>query len=227
MNQFFRFPHTPHIVWLGNQNPRDDKILSLEENKELLSGSVSVEEKLDGANLGISLDSNGDIQIQNRGQYLVKPFDGQFSRLNAWIMQHQNALSTLIGEQLILFGEWCAAQHSLDYKSLPDWFIAFDVYDKINKKFWSVSQRNELAKELNLFTPTTLFHGAATIQKLLNIINSPSEYRNGNMEGIIIRKDSTQWNEFRAKIVRPDFTQSIDTHWSKKHLAWNKMNTNY
>ena len=31
-----------------------------------------------------------------------------------------------LGDRLILFGEWCAAQHSLDYETLPDWFLAFD-----------------------------------------------------------------------------------------------------
>ncbi|QEY18284.1 DNA ligase [Cellvibrio sp. KY-GH-1] len=227
MNQFFRFPHTPHVAWLGKENPRDDKVLSPEENKELLSGRVIIEEKLDGANLGISLDSNGEIQVQNRGRYLAKPFSGQFSRLNAWLTQHQNALSKALDEQLIIFGEWCAAKHSLDYQNLPDWFIVFDIYDKANEKFWSICRRNELAQELNLSTPKCLFHGTTTIPQLLETLNSSSEYRDGNMEGIIIRKDSSQWNELRAKLVRPDFTQNIDSHWSKNHLIWNKLSSGY
>ncbi|NLZ78249.1 MAG: DNA ligase, partial [Gammaproteobacteria bacterium] len=27
MSDFFRFPHTPHIDWLGEGMPRDDKVL--------------------------------------------------------------------------------------------------------------------------------------------------------------------------------------------------------
>lgn len=227
MSYFFRFPHTPHVIWLGAESPREDKVLSLEENKELLSGSVSIEEKLDGANLGISFDANGEIQAQNRGQYLARPFSGQFSRLNAWLTQHQNALSKILEKQLIIFGEWCAAKHSLDYQNLPDWLIVFDVYDKTNKKFWSVSRRNKLAQELSLFTPNCLFHGTTTIPQLLEALDTSSVYRDGNIEGIIIRKDSSQWNELRAKLVRPDFTQNIDAHWSKNHLVWNKLNSVY
>ena len=25
MDEFFRFPHTPHITWLGSDKPRDDQ----------------------------------------------------------------------------------------------------------------------------------------------------------------------------------------------------------
>ncbi|MGV3590570.1 MAG: DNA ligase, partial [Gammaproteobacteria bacterium] len=28
MDEFFRFPHTPHIAWLGAGMPRDDKVLA-------------------------------------------------------------------------------------------------------------------------------------------------------------------------------------------------------
>jgi len=66
MNDFFRFPHTPHIVWLGNGIPRDDKVLSPQEADTLLLYEVIVEEKLDGANLGISVSQEGYVRAQNR-----------------------------------------------------------------------------------------------------------------------------------------------------------------
>jgi hypothetical protein len=43
---FFRFPHTPHLAWLGQAPPRDDKVLSAAEAKSLLAGEVAVDEKL-------------------------------------------------------------------------------------------------------------------------------------------------------------------------------------
>jgi hypothetical protein len=54
MTDFFRFPHTPHLAWLGDPPLRHDKQLSLQEAKSLLSSEVLIEEKLDGANLGFS-----------------------------------------------------------------------------------------------------------------------------------------------------------------------------
>ena len=87
MVDFFRFPHTPHIAWLAKGEPRDDKVLSPTESQSLLSHVVVVEEKLDGANLGFSLDAHGQVQAQNRGQYLQEPFSGQFARLPDWLAQ--------------------------------------------------------------------------------------------------------------------------------------------
>ena len=53
MTDFFRFPHIPHLAWLGSDQPRDDKVLPTAEANVLLSGEVVLEEKLDGANLGV------------------------------------------------------------------------------------------------------------------------------------------------------------------------------
>jgi hypothetical protein len=55
---FYRFPHTPHLSWLGEGTPRDDKVLPPTEAKALLAGEVVVEEKRDGANPGLSLGSD-------------------------------------------------------------------------------------------------------------------------------------------------------------------------
>ena len=82
MTEFFRFPHTPHLAWLGHDEPRGDKRLSHAQAHELLSDDVVVAEKIDGANLGFSLDDSGRLRVQNRGQYLVEPFHGQFTRLS-------------------------------------------------------------------------------------------------------------------------------------------------
>ena len=115
---FFRFPHTPHLAWLGEGSPRDDKVLSPNELSGLLAGDVVVEEKLDGANVGLSLAPDGSLRAQNRGQYLAELYDGQFARLPAWLAQHDKAMRSVLTPNLILFGEWCAACHSLDYAAL-------------------------------------------------------------------------------------------------------------
>ena len=88
MTPFFRFPNTPHIRWLAGGSARGDKILSEPEVADLLSGEVTVEEKVDGANIGVSLDDAGRLRAQNRGQFLEEPFRGQFSRLPAWLTEH-------------------------------------------------------------------------------------------------------------------------------------------
>ena len=152
MTDFFRFPHTPHISWLAGGEPRDDKVLPPNEALELLNVDVVVEEKLDGANLGISLSPDSELRVQNRGQYLHAPYAGQFARLPDWLLLHGEKLRAALAANdsggLMLFGEWCAARHSLGYDRLPDWFLLFDVYDRSQGRFWSAPRRNELAAAL-------------------------------------------------------------------------------
>jgi len=226
MSDFFRFPHTPHIDWLGDGMPRDDKVLTEPEIEALLAQPIRVEEKLDGANLGISLRATGELRAQNRGQYLLEPFAGQFSRLNSWLGQHQYALCDNLQSDWIVFGEWCAARHSLDYDNLPDWFVVFDVYDRTEQKFWSCARRNALAEKLGLAVVPTLYQGAATLPELKELLaHASSRYREGNPEGIVMRQDSELWCEARAKLVRADFAQSIEEHWRSRAIEWNDVRT--
>ncbi len=54
---FFKFPSTPHLALLGDVEIRGDKVMSELERAEFLCHEFAVEEKVDGANLGISFDS--------------------------------------------------------------------------------------------------------------------------------------------------------------------------
>lgn len=223
-DDFFRFPHTPHLAWLGEDSPRDDKVLQSSEVAALLTGDVVVEEKLDGANVGLSLASDGGLRAQNRGQYLAEPHAGQFARLPAWLAQHGEGLLAVLKPNLILFGEWCAAGHSLDYAALPDWLLLFDVYDRSTGRFWSSARRNALASCAGLAVVRQVLQGKTTLTALKQLVATrPSHYRQGPMEGVVIRRESTDWCEARAKLVRSGFTQAIDTHWRKRAIEWNRI----
>ena len=224
MSDFFRFPHTPHIDWLGEGMPRDDKVLNEAEVEAILAQPLRIEEKLDGANLGISMRENGELRAQNRGQYLLEPYAGQFSRLTSWLAQHRYALCDNLTSDVILFGEWCAARHSLDYDNLPDWFVVFDVYDRSEQKFWSCERRNALAAKMGLAVVPTLYQGQTTLDELKTLLNTvSSQYRQGTPEGIVMRHDSELWCEARAKLVRADFAQSIEEHWRSRAIEWNDV----
>ena len=224
MTDFFRFPHTPHIAWLAAGTPRDDKVLSPEEGDALLAHAVVVEEKLDGANMGISFGPDGVLRVQNRGQYLNKPFGGQFARLQEWLAVREDTFFDALGDQLILFGEWCAAQHSLDYDGLPDWFMAFDVYDRQTGRFWSTRRRHELAQKLGVREVPRVSQGHTELPVLIEWVKSHrSHYREGSLEGVVIRHEDDDWLLQRAKLVRPDFVQSIEEHWRSRALQWNRV----
>ena len=198
MTEFFRFPHTHHLIWLGDGEPRGDKVLPAHEVEVMLQHELIIEEKLDGANLGISLDNAGELQAQNRGSYLERPFNGQFSRLNSWIGQYEFAL--------------------------PDWFLLFDVYDRSEGKFWRVARRNAFAQLLGLALVPELGRGQFTRKSLTQFLEQATScYRAGQVEGIVLRLDSPLWNEERAKFVNKGFVQAIEEHWRSRTMQWNQV----
>ncbi|MBI3712175.1 MAG: RNA ligase family protein [Burkholderiales bacterium] len=224
MSDFFRFPHTQHLFWLGHDTPRNDKVLTQTEVAAMLLGDVVVEEKLDGANVGFSLSLDGGLRVQNRGQYLTAMHAGQFLRLPEWMAQHSEGLYAALKPNLVLFGEWCAARHSLDYDALSDWFFLFDVYDRIAGRFWSSPRRNALACMSGLVTVPQVLQGKVTVSTLTQlVVTVPSHFRQGALEGVVIRRESTDWCDARAKLVRPDFAQTIDTHWRTRSIEWNRL----
>lgn len=224
MNELFRFPHTPHLAWLGDGEPRDDKVLSPVETRELLASDVVIEEKLDGANVGFSVSADGKLRAQNRSHYLVAPYAGQFSRLRSWMPAHEEELIKALGSNLIAFGEWCAARHSLTYEHLPDWWLLFDVYDQSEQQFWSTMRRNQWAVNLGISTVPTLDRGKLSLNSLEQTLQAGgSAFSTGTLEGVVVRSEDDTWLKTRAKLVRADFTQSIESHWRTRTLEWNRL----
>lgn len=223
MNELQRFPHTPHLAWLGPGKPRDDKVLSPAEVAELLSGDVVVEEKIDGANLGLSIGDDGALRAQNRGKYLtLEHASGQWKTLPRWLAPRIDALSDALFPDLILFGEWCVAVHSVHYTRLPDWFVAFDVFDRRRGEFWSVERRDALASRLGIALVPRLARGHFDLRKLQGMLGD-SRYADGPAEGIYVRREDGQELVGRAKLVRPEFVQAIDEHWSRRPLRTNAL----
>lgn len=223
MTRFLRFPHTPHLAWLGSDAPREDKVLAASEARELLSGKVVVEEKVDGANLGFSVDDDGSLRGQNRGRYLdLDSPIGQWKPLRRWLSTRRHALAEALAPGLILFGEWCYAVHSLRYTRLPDWFLAFDVYDRARSEFWSVERRNQLVSQLNVEVVPELGRGHFDLERLQRLLGS-SKLTDGPAEGVYVRREENGRLLDRAKLVRAEFVQAIGEHWSKRRLEENQL----
>ena len=189
----------------------------------MLRGEVVVEEKVDGANVGFSVALDGTIRAQNRGSWLRRGGNAQFDRLWAWMDQRQTDFADALGDRLILFGEWCLAVHSVMYDSLPDWFLGFDVYERGSNRFWDVARRDELLRNLGLASVPRLSKGTFTIEGLKALLSQRSMVGSGPMEGAYIRVEESGWLVARAKIVRPEFTQAIEEHWSKAPLRHNAI----
>jgi len=219
---FLKFPHTPHLVWLSAGQPRGDKVLTAAEAAQFLSDDVVVEEKLDGANVGFSV-LEGSVAVQNRGEYIERPAHSQFLPLWPWLARHATALAEALGNDLVLFGEWCYAVHSVRYSSLPDWFLGFDVYDRGFRRFWSAERRNELLQRVGLSAVPELGRGRFRVLDLENLLSRERSHFGGPTEGLYLRQENDGWLDRRAKVVRPEFVQSIGEHWSGRPIERNHL----
>jgi len=224
MSDFFRFPHTPHLAWLAAGRPREDKVFSPEEARAFLSADVIVEEKIDGANLGFSIDERGELRAQNRGRYLdLAALSGQWKPLRRWLASPRaRALVSALSPGLILFGEWCYAVHSVPYTRLPDWFLAFDIYEQSARMFWSVERRNDFVRQLDLAIVPELGRGRYDLDALKGMLGT-SRLSTAPAEGLYVRRETQGYLLERAKLVRAEFVQAIDEHWAKRALKPNQL----
>jgi hypothetical protein len=139
MDAIAKYPRTPHLE--GSRLQPGDHDLEAVPLDVLRGRFVVVEEKLDGANAGISLDADGRIRLQSRGHYLTGgPRERHFAPLKRWAATHAAALSELLAGGLLIYGEWLYAKHTIFYDQLPHWFMEFDIRDA-DATFWSTARR--------------------------------------------------------------------------------------
>lgn len=222
--RFVKFPRTPHLVWLGKSLLRNDKLMDAAEAKQWLRSAMSVEEKVDGANLGLSLGPDRRPRAQSRGHILRAGTEGQWKPLWRWLAQREERLCSALDPSLIAFGEWCYATHSVFYDALPDWFLLFDVYDRTEARFWSRVRRDELAHAAGLSTVPLVSTGVFTLPTLQK---SMGRSRLGSVpaEGVYLRWDDGDqgWLVARAKIVRPGWVMAGDDHWASSPPETNQL----
>jgi RNA ligase len=219
---FFKFPSTPHLAVLEGVVVRTDKVLSDRERQEFLSHEIVIEEKIDGANLGISFDCYGNVQAQNRGAVLHMPAMGQWKPLADWISRKCECMFESLVDRYILFGEWCYATHSVFYDELPDWFLGFDLYDSTSQRFVNTPTRRKMFSRMGVHSVPTIAAGHFTLSQATALLKE-SHFGIAPAEGLYLRYDEGEWLAQRAKLLRPGFIQSIDQHWSRKNLRLNRL----
>ena len=232
-NDFFRFPSTPHLGELS-VSIRADSVMTDDEQGEFLKQQLVVEEKVDGANLGISFDDDANIHAQNRGSYLMRPdfslVEGahhQWRLLPGWLSPKEDVLFEHLGNRYILFGEWCYAVHSVLYDQLPDWFLGLDVYDKQKGCFLSSNRRDDLFEKIGISQVPSISRGEFTFEQLKETLLKPLQSYLGHQqqaEGLYLRSNQDEdWLGERAKLVHPTFLQSIEEHWSRGPIRENRL----
>lgn len=235
--EFCKFLRTKHIFDAGGSGvSRDDLLMNKKEAEKFLQdGNIVIEEKIDGANIGISIDKDYAIKVQNRSHFVNSSSHKQFSTIESWIEQHSSDLFQILDPpgRYILFGEWLFAKHSIYYTRLPDYFLGFDIFDVDNKEYLSLEERNKKLNSTSIKkveTIATFNDNGLTKKTLLDFLETTSNYYDGPIEGIVLRKtgvnqkiEDGHFFSDRSKLVRADFLQNIEEQWTRQKFVKNRL----
>jgi hypothetical protein len=211
-----------------------------------------VEEKVDGANAGISFE-DGHLILQSRGHILSGgPREAQFDFLKRWANDIDADLYQRLGERYVAYGEWCYAKNRIFYDDLPSYFIEFDLFDKTTGNFLSTPQRScvltggpltsvvvlqkkrfdrthnfaQLIGKSNYKTPDwkSYFDIAMAGELGRHYANAETE-DSVLMEGIYIKIEDDEKVVGRAKLPRPEFekVKTDDSKWLRRPIFPNKL----
>lgn len=158
--ELFRYPRTPHLE--GSRLQEGDHGHDHVPYRELRGLRLVVEEKLDGANTGISFSPAGELLLQSRGHYLVGGGrERQFNFIKAWAQAHADWLLQRLEDRYVMYGETMSKKHSVFYDALPHHFFEFDVLDRRTGWFLSTAARRELLAGGPVLSVPVLYDGLA------------------------------------------------------------------
>ncbi|HEY1187417.1 MAG TPA: RNA ligase family protein [Gemmata sp.] len=236
MNAIRKYPRTRHLV--GSRLQAGDEDLDAVPMSELKGRYVVLEEKLDGANCGVSFDADYALRLQSRGHYLTGgPRERQFDLLKQWAGALSDRLLDRLADRYVMYGEWMYAKHTVFYDALPHFFMEFDVLDTTTGEFLDTPRRGELLAELPVKPVKVLFAGKFPGEEYLRALigpshfvtaSAPTQFRadverlgwdveravrqtdlSGVMEGLYVKVEENGVVAERYKFVRNEFTQLV------------------
>ena len=186
----------------------------------LMHGNCAVFEKIDGANTGI-YRSKGQTYLQKKGSN-VDMSHPQFSFFqNEWFFANKEKIDNL-PDNIVVYGELMRCVHTINYDSLPDWFLVFDIFDLKENKFMEWYKVEQICRDVGLHTVPLLYKGKIESKdQLLGMV--PRESAFGDIaEGIVVKNYRQQ---VMGKYVKAEFLKSIDTSgfWKNKKIVLNKV----
>lgn len=223
------YPSVQHLPW--NPNAKGDKIATEQDISVLFSAPlVYVQEKIDGANCGMAfLDGHPVVRnrtkILRKGQELKNPSQKQFAAAWNWMHDRKDRFAKLDeAGPYSVYGEWMVQQHGMAYDALPEWFVAYDLYDYEKQHFLDPMKANKILLDCGFSVISMEFAGSLagfivaqfssleyskfTAGIFESFANMPSYFaKDAKREGIIVKVSDGEWITNRFKMVRQGFDQ--------------------
>jgi len=118
--------------------------------------------------------------IKNRSHIIKTNEHQQYSKLEQWIGDHYEDLYKILEKhqcRYILYGEWLQATHTINYTKLSDYFIAYDIFDKLENKFYSRKKFRSIMEKTNIKVIPMMYHGVIESKNfMLKLMDSSSNF---------------------------------------------------
>lgn len=206
MSELRKYPRTRHIQ--GSRLQAGDEDLGDVSFAELAGRHLVVEEKVDGANCGISFGDEG-LQLQSRGHFLTGGArERHFALLKTWATAHSAALHDVLGERYVLYGEWLYARHTVFYDALPHYLLEFDVLDRETGRFLSTPARREVLDGAPVVSVPVVHEGALPTAEALRALIRPSLYKSArwreSLREAAASGENAQWGSVERAVSETD-----------------------
>lgn len=209
MTAFVKYPRTRHLE--GSRLQPGDEDLEAVPFRDLAGRHLVVEEKVDGANVGLGFDRAGDLHLQSRGHRLRGGrTERQFDLLKAWARAHAAALRAALGRRYLLFGEWAFAKHTIFYDALPHYLLEFDVLDREADAWLSTPRRRDLLAGLPLAPVPVLTEGAFARLDDLTALVGPSRFKSPGWREALVGACAAQGQPHARVAAETDPTDAAE-----------------
>jgi len=209
--KYVKYPRTYHLPW--SKMGKDDRIL--QDDSCFHGKRVIVTLKMDGENTTMYND------------YIhARSINSDSHPTRNWVKGLWSRIGYLLEDDLRLCGENLYGVHSIEYKELPSYFMAFSIW--MNNTCLSWDDGKEFFWLLEVDHVPVIYDGIYDKEAIIKAF----EEKGKDHEGYVIRvADEFHYGQFRksvAKFVRPEFRQMVNNshgHWISSKIKQNKLKT--
>ncbi|NUB91156.1 RNA ligase family protein [Haloterrigena sp. SYSU A121-1] len=194
-----------HLPW-SEEDAREQKWLDTVDDLLFSDGGMVVmTEKMDGSQACLTKDK---VYARSHGH------EAEHHSFDLLKKQHAEEYSDLIPEHLAIYGEWLYAKHSIKYTHLPDYFLAFGVYDRITDIWMDWKRVSEVCDIIGLGLVPVRYTGFWPMEQMQQEPEIGS-YHGDTAEGYVLRYAGAfkheDFDQAMAKCVRETMYRQMST----------------
>jgi hypothetical protein len=211
-----KYPRTLHLPWSLSMTT-DDKILK--DTSSFQGREIIVTVKQDGENTSLYRD-----------HFHARSLDSRHHPSRNWIRDFHEARKEDIPENFRICGENLYASHSIYYKNLPSYFMAFSLWDNENNSCLSWDETLDYLELLDIVPVPVIYRGLFNETSIKDAWEAycKEAYKSPDIveEGYVVRStESFHYKDFKknvTKFVRKGHVQTSE-HWMSEKIIPNSL----